>query len=470
MINNNKQFVFSDTETTGTKPIDFVQIIQSASILTDKEFNNLDTHESSCKPLPWIVPSLGAYLVHKKVATLDCQKSHYHMMQSIHNTWSEWSKNNNSIFVTYNGHKFDEELYRRQFFWNLLDPFVTNTNGNGRLDLLMLVRLISQLYPEKIDFEISTYGYPVCKLESVIQRIGVDSTNAHDALADCIFMVKLSEFIQKEFPDLFNEFLQQATKTEFENYLQTNEVIGYRYQPFARYWTYPLTCIGINPINNSQAICIDLNYPIDEVLQLSHEEMMGYLQKPNAESPFKIVPINKSQGIANAEKHNFAFDEDMKTLKTKARKYRESSAWVNEVLQISCNLDPKEWPQKHYVEETIYEKFFSNHDKQSFQRFHNASTYEEKFKLIETFEDLRAKEFGYRILFQLDPSRNLQLKNHFTKLRQERWQESDLWFSGSDLQEELNECLPVNGEQAAIKEALNNYLGTHMGVKSNVGI
>ena len=60
-----KNFIFSDTETTGLREKDFIQIIQSASILTDESFERIDAQNIE-RPLPWVVPQPGAYLVHKK--------------------------------------------------------------------------------------------------------------------------------------------------------------------------------------------------------------------------------------------------------------------------------------------------------------------------------------------------------------------------------------------------------------------
>ena len=137
-----KNFIFSDTETTGLREKDFIQIIQSASILTDESFERIDAQNIESRPLPWVVPQPGAYLVHKKISSLDSNISHYQMMKDIYDTWEKWSDDKQSIFITYNGHQFDEELYRRQFYWNLLPPYITNTNGNGRSDLYFLILLV----------------------------------------------------------------------------------------------------------------------------------------------------------------------------------------------------------------------------------------------------------------------------------------------------------------------------------------
>ena len=37
------------------------------------------------------------------------------MMKDIQMQWKQWSAQSPSVFITYNGHAFDEELIRRQF-------------------------------------------------------------------------------------------------------------------------------------------------------------------------------------------------------------------------------------------------------------------------------------------------------------------------------------------------------------------
>ena len=78
------KLIFSDTETTGRDERDFIQIIQSASLLTDENFKTVDSMNVSCAPLPWTVPTPGAYLTHKKIDTLQSSNTHYQIMKSIH--------------------------------------------------------------------------------------------------------------------------------------------------------------------------------------------------------------------------------------------------------------------------------------------------------------------------------------------------------------------------------------------------
>ena len=149
MNSSDDLYVFYDTETTGLD-INFSQIIQVGCVLTDSNFNILEELNLSSKVLPWIVPSPDAFLVHRQTECLESGLTHYEMMKSLRDKWLAWGKERNLIFVSYNGHRFDEELVRRQLYWNLFDPYITNTNGNRRLDLMSLFQLIGNFYDSKI--------------------------------------------------------------------------------------------------------------------------------------------------------------------------------------------------------------------------------------------------------------------------------------------------------------------------------
>ena len=88
-LNADSCYIFTDTETTGLD-INFSQIIQIGSLLTDESLKEENSQDIGCKLLPWIVPSPEAYLVHKKVESLgDDSMSHYEMMRLLRSTWLE---------------------------------------------------------------------------------------------------------------------------------------------------------------------------------------------------------------------------------------------------------------------------------------------------------------------------------------------------------------------------------------------
>ena len=142
--------VVYDTETTTNmvKPeSDFNQVIQIASILYDFDLNKKDEFDITCRPLPWSLFSPGALLTNRKVEAFSTDITHYQLILETLDKWRSWSNDIDTIFISYNGDRFDEEVMRRQFYWNLMDPYFTSKDGRSRLDLLV------KLYPMNIFYE-----------------------------------------------------------------------------------------------------------------------------------------------------------------------------------------------------------------------------------------------------------------------------------------------------------------------------
>ena len=77
-----KKFIFYDTETTGLKELNYVQVIQIGSLLTDENFNDLDSFDLICAPLPWTLVTPKALLVNKKAEIFDHPQTHYQLIKS----------------------------------------------------------------------------------------------------------------------------------------------------------------------------------------------------------------------------------------------------------------------------------------------------------------------------------------------------------------------------------------------------
>tara|TARA_Y100001935_G_scaffold229317_1_gene208920 strand:- start:47 stop:1453 length:1407 start_codon:yes stop_codon:yes gene_type:complete len=460
-----KNFIFSDTETTGLedKPKsfkkDFIQIIQSGSILTDASFERIDAQNVECRPLPWTVPQPGAYLVHKKISSLDSNISHYQMMKDIYDTWEKWSDHKQSIFVTYNGHQFDEELYRRQFYWNLLPQYITNTNGNGRSDLYFLILLISYLYPDFIKFNMNDYDYPILKLDQILPKIGVDVSDAHDALTDCEFMVHLIKYIYPKHSDLVEDFFLQATKASFIDMLSTRNFFGY-VQRGPRYrFTYPLTFICQNPESPNKAIFLDLSYPTEDIFELEYHELISFIAKPNAESPFKVLAINKSQAVADGEKFDFRFDLTQDELVSRAKKVKENFEFKERIVAACSDIEKPFYPAKEFIEQQVYEGFPSPDDARLFQEFHKSEDFETKHNIAIRIKDDRYREFAKRILYLHFPDRiDSKIKKNISELMHKRLNEEGPWPDAAKAYEEIiSEMETAEGDQKKILEKLKNF-------------
>ena len=110
--------------------------------------------------------------------------------------------------------RFDEEVMRRQFYWNLYDPYFTNTNGNTRLDLFLKIQVIAHFYRQifpipEVDNQLSL------KLEDLFSNLSIDTENAHDALADCEFLIHLMKTIAQKLPNYYKEIIETTSKEGF---------------------------------------------------------------------------------------------------------------------------------------------------------------------------------------------------------------------------------------------------------------
>jgi exodeoxyribonuclease I len=205
-------YIFYDTETTGTKTA-FDQILQFAAIKADDELNVTDKFNIRCRLLPYIVPSPGALLVTgATVADITtCPLSHFEMMRQVHAKMHRWSEGV-AVFVGWNSMRFDELLLRQAYYQTLLPVYQTNTNGNGRADVMRMAQIVSTCAPNCLAVPIQPDGKRTFKLGLMAAANNVALDNAHDALADTSATLGIAKLIRKRAPALWDVLMENARK------------------------------------------------------------------------------------------------------------------------------------------------------------------------------------------------------------------------------------------------------------------
>ena len=298
-LNADKCFIFTDTETTGLD-INFSQIVQVGSLMTNEDLQVEEEHNLFSKLLPWIVPSPEAFLVHRKTECLDeGSPSHYEMMRSLREDWMKWSSEKNPVYITYNGHRFDEELFRRQFYWCLLPPYITNTGGATRLDLMFTFQIVANFFPEALKVPKNEDDEVSLKLTDWADANNISSLNAHDALADCYLMINLVRLIANNAHDAWRSSLIGSSKDgnlrllQSEPFTMIGEVI--RKQKF----TFPVTFCGQNQKMQNEVAVADLYFDPDVLNELSDTELLEQIS--GGGTAIRKVRINKSLPVINSE-------------------------------------------------------------------------------------------------------------------------------------------------------------------------
>ena len=400
MATSDDLFVFYDTETTGLD-INFSQIIQIGSVLTDSNFKILDELNLSSQVLPWVVPSPDAFLVHKQTECLEKGLSHFEMMRTLREKWLSWGKEKNLIFVSYNGHRFDEELVRRQFYWNLFDPYITNTNGNRRLDLMSLFQIIGNFFDSKIKVPKDAEENISLKLTDLAKENNISVENAHDAVVDCMLMLKLMKKIKVEAPEALDAAIDGSSKNGNIQLSKTEPfcLLGEIYRK--KKYIYPVIACGQNPNQTNQVALLDLYFDPKKMFDMSDYELS---EQFGAGGGLKTISINKSIPLIPSEKvldlNNF-LDSPLKLLESRAQLVLENTDFQNRVCELLA-INQRDYPPNKYLEQKVYERFPSNSDKLWMERF-EISTWSEKARLLNGFEDERFRDLSQRLINYLKP-------------------------------------------------------------------
>ena len=212
-VTDKVNFVFYDTETTGTDTT-FDQILQFAAILTDADLNELDRFEIRSRLLPHVIPAPGALLATRVTPAILMDPSlptHYQAMRRIAEKLHQWSP---AIFIGYNSLAFDEPLLRQAFYQTLQPIYLTNTNGNQRADVLRLVQATAALAPNAITVPINHRERPTLRLDALAPANGFAHEKAHDALADVEATIFMARLIRDRAPAIWDALMPLVDKAE----------------------------------------------------------------------------------------------------------------------------------------------------------------------------------------------------------------------------------------------------------------
>ena len=392
--------VFYDTETTGIQK-DFSQILQCGSVLTNSSLDTVDEQNIGCAPLPWVIPQPMAMITNKKIDLFHSNVSHYQMMKELQMKWKEWSAQFPSVFITYNGHAFDEELVRRQFFWNLLEPYTTNTNGNGRLDLMLMIHNIAAFFSDEISMPLFEGGPGISyKLEHLAIEHGIDAGNAHDAIADCNLMIEMCRIIKERLPEVFESFINISTKPGIKSLLYSKEFLALGEIHRRHTFKYPVILCGADASRPNEIVFYDLSYDPEDILDLDFTEINKLIQSKGRDGPLKKYKINKTIPICSSNylKNPNVFDIEFAELQRRADLVRSNKDFQQKVSQAMEDR-MMSFPESEYIEGTIYSGGFPSYkDKDLMQEFHMSKDLNHLVKISRNFEDERLRLFAERII------------------------------------------------------------------------
>ena len=399
-----KNFIVYDFETTG-RDARFDQILQAGIIIYDQFFNEIKKVNIKSRLNPDIAPSINALKVNRlNISEILSEKnSYYNMTLNIHKLLSNFK---NSYFVGFNSINFDEEFFRQALWEHFFFPYLTNTNGNLRLDVLNFATMIHAFRNNSINVDKNDNGKINFKLENLARANKFNFENAHDAIADVEVTMKLMKMLVQRNSDLFNNFIENSsTKMLRKKYLMKIYLLSHNYL-FNSHRVYLVKFLIRHPIYKSQLIGFDLKYNPEELIHYDSNSLYDIYKN---KSFFRKIKINKQPTIldkkyARSMQPYSEFSED--EIKLKVQQLENEQFLKN--LDLVLRRESEEYLENKsqelpYEEETIYSKNLNFKDSSIMNKFHSES-WEHKWMYAEKFIDPRLRFFAARHIFRNQPT------------------------------------------------------------------
>jgi exodeoxyribonuclease I len=394
-------FVFYDTETTGTKTF-YDQVLQFAAIRTDDELRETDRFEIRCRIQPHILPSPGALIV--TGLSLDrlsdpALPTHFEMAAAIHAKLSSWSP---AVFAGYNSLEFDEDLLRQAFYQSLLPPYLTNTNGNSRLDVMRLALTVNEFEPGHLEIPRRADGQTTFKLDRLAPANGFSHPNAHDAMADVEATIFLARLMREKARWLWDHLLRMGHKAEAVRQAREAPVRLYTDFPYSRPNHWLVSAIAVDPENSGNVIAFNLAHDPAELLAVSDESIRTWAaSKPK---PLRTIKANGCPILLDLE-HAHGRADLMKIgepeIMRRARLLQDTPALRQRLLK--AYVETREiYEEQPWLEGQIYRGFPGAGDAALMREFHRAD-WPRRLEIAERFADDRYRKIAMRIIFNHHP-------------------------------------------------------------------
>jgi exodeoxyribonuclease I len=400
--NKDMRFIFYDTETTGTNTA-FDQILQFGAIHTDESLNELERFEVRCRLLPWVVPSPGALKVTGISPDLledPTLPSHYQMIRMIEQKLRSWSP---ATFIGYNSISFDENLLRQSLFQTLRPPYLTNTNGNCRGDVMRLAHACYAYTPNAIAVPLNEKNKPSFRLDRLAPANGFNHEKAHDAIADVEATIHLSKLIRDRARPVWDRVHEMAHKPHAQATLDRELILCQTEFYASREHSWLVTKCGRNPGNSAEVGTFDLSIDPTPYFAMDEGELVGVLTKsPKAIRTVRTnaQPILMHRRDATLNTNGIELSDDK--LMDRARAVQSDHAFQARVgLAMAKRYEDRE--PSPYPELQIYDRFPDRSDDASMIAFHNAENWQERADIAGQFDDRRLKHFAFRTVYAEAP-------------------------------------------------------------------
>ena len=391
-------FVVYDVETTGLNKR-FDQIVQFAAVHTDSDLNVRDRIEIGCRLMPHMIPSPQAMQVTGlRIEQLlnDSLPSHYEMVTEVRHKLESWCP---SMFLGFNSLSFDEEFMRQAFYLSLYNPYLTNSSGSARADVLNLCRMTAALRPSVLRPATGDDGRKIFRLKQLAEANDMAAPTSHRAMADVTTTLALCQLIKNNAPEIWSQFLKFSQKSSVESFVidedafLVSETIGNDHR------TRVVTLIGKHAEQPTKHYCLDIGTDLDVLQDMSDGDLVNLCR--SSARPIVTIRTNAAPTLwelYEADPAHLAPFEDEAQVLNRVERLRERKDFLERLRHAAQSAEP-DFPPSPHLEEQIYGHPFPSWAEESLLHEFQAAAWEKRAILARQFNDSRYRRIALRLIY-----------------------------------------------------------------------
>jgi len=466
------KIVIYDTETTNSTI--WGSIIEVGAVVVDKNLREIGKLNIRGRMPEGEVPSAKALLVNSTSIDLLTKGnySHYDFLGAVENFFSKCAP---AMFMGWSNLNFDRRMFHFNFFKGNRYPYATHSSPNSEHDGLHIARAAQTLNSETLKTELTEAGNPSLALESLSRMQGFDTSASHTAYVDAQNSLNVLRIIKDKHRENWETFLKTSTKTSVETFLKNEGIYSIFENVKGRNMMYLTSTLHPNhcfhPSYASWGYVWDLRRDPEPLLNLTVNQLRDIFKKYSPK-PLRVLKTNKAPVILDKEfalKQKPYSDLDLETIKKRAQMVRNNENFCKNIQIINREAAEEKEQTKTQEdllpEETLYEKFIPNKDTALFKTWHSSS-WEDKLRLLDKFQDKRCSWFGQKIIYQeapqiLPPDLYKNIKSEIARRilskNKEKWQTVNMAYNEIDYLRDQADKRDDKNELNKLDE-INNFI------------
>ena len=442
------KIVIYDTETTNSTI--WGSIIEVGAVVVDKNLKEIGKLNIRGRMPEGEVPSAKALLVNSTSIDLLTKGnySHYEFLGAVENFFVKAAP---AMFMGWSNLNFDRRMFHFNFFKGNRYPYLTHSSPNQEHDGLHVARAAQTIDSKTLKTELTEAGNESLALEGLARQQGFDTSAAHTAYVDAHNSLKILRIIKDKHKTNWEKFLGTSTKSSVESILKGEGIYSIFENVKGRNMMYLVCTLHPNhcfhPSYASWGYLWDLRRDPEPFLNMSVNELKANLKKISPKAT-RVIKTNKAPIVLDkkfALKEKAYSDLDLETIKKRAELVRSSEKFCQNIQIINREAAEEKEQTKTQEdllpEETLYEKFIPNKDTSLFKIWHSSS-WVDKLRMLDKFQDKRCSWFGQKIIYQeapqiLPPDLYKNIKSEIARRilskNKEKWQTIGMAYNEIDI-------------------------------------